>query len=83
MRMKDEPEVEEEEEEEEEEKEKEEYEKKTEDVSSRLLQETKPETAMWETSAPTDLTCSKETKSHGIIFLLPVLFSGAAALIVD
>jgi hypothetical protein len=51
--------------------------------SSRLLQETKPETAMWETSAPTDLTCSKETKSHGIIFLLPVLFSGAAALIVD
>uniref|UniRef100_A0A8C0W0E8 FHA domain-containing protein n=1 Tax=Castor canadensis TaxID=51338 RepID=A0A8C0W0E8_CASCN len=64
MRMKDEPEVEEEEEEEEEEKEKEEYEKKTEDVSSRLLQETKPETAMWETSAPTDLTCSKETKSH-------------------
>ncbi|VTJ53490.1 Hypothetical predicted protein [Marmota monax] len=71
MRMKEEPEVEEEEEEEdeEEEKEKEEHEEKMEDGNSRLPQEIEPETSVQEMSSPTDLTCSKETKNHGNIFL--------------
>ncbi|XP_012869023.1 PREDICTED: kanadaptin [Dipodomys ordii] len=64
MKTKDEPEVEEEEEEEEEEKEKEEHEKKMEDGSSRLPEETEPETAVQGMSAPTDRPCSEETKSH-------------------
>ncbi|XP_058407522.1 kanadaptin isoform X2 [Diceros bicornis minor] len=66
MTMKDEPEVEEEEEEEEEEeKEKEDHEKKKmESGSSRLQQEMEQEAAVQETSPPTDLTCSKETKNH-------------------
>lgn len=66
MRMKDEPEVEEEEEEEEEEeKEKEEQEKETMEAgSSRPQQEREPAEAVRETSPPTDITCSKETKHH-------------------
>ncbi|XP_062934123.1 kanadaptin isoform X2 [Cynocephalus volans] len=67
MRMKDEPEVEEEEEEEEEEKkEKEEHEKKMQDGSSRLQQEIEPDAAVQETSPPTDLTCSKDTKKQNM-----------------
>lgn len=81
--MKDEPEVEEEEEEEDEEGEKEGDERgKMEAGSSRLQHETEPEDAVQEVRPPTDFTCSKETKAHGNIFLLlPVLFSGASALI--
>ncbi|XP_014637000.1 PREDICTED: kanadaptin isoform X2 [Ceratotherium simum simum] len=68
MTMKDEPEVEEEEEEEEEEeKEKEDHEKKKmESGSSRLQQEMEQEAAVQETSPPTDLTCSKETKNQNM-----------------
>ena len=70
MRMKDEPEVEEEEEEEEEEKEKEgEEEKKPEAGSSGPQQERGPGEAVQEVSPPTELTCSKETKQHGNVFL--------------
>ncbi|XP_058152460.1 kanadaptin-like [Dasypus novemcinctus] len=68
MRMKDEPEVEEEEEEEEveeEEEKKEEHEKeKMDDGSDRLQQKVEPEEAGQGMSAPTDVTCSKETKNH-------------------
>lgn len=86
--MKDEPEVEEEEEEEEDEEGAKEGDErgKTEAGSSRLQHEkheTEPEDAVQEVRPPTDFTCSKETKAHGNIFLLlPVLFSGASALIV-
>ncbi|XP_055483054.1 kanadaptin isoform X2 [Psammomys obesus] len=65
MKMKDEPEVEEEEEEEEEEeKAKEEHDEQMEDGSIRLPQGTELEAAVQDPSAPTDPSCSKETKSH-------------------
>lgn len=85
MRMKDEPEVEEEEEEEEEEEKEKERDERgdMETGSSRLQQETELEEAVQDTRPPTDLMCSKETKTHGNIFLLlPLVFSRAFSLIV-
>ncbi|XP_031211231.1 kanadaptin isoform X2 [Mastomys coucha] len=70
MQMKDEPEVEEEEEEEEEEeKAKEEHEEQVEDGGVRLPQEPELEleAAVEHPSAPSEPSCSKETKSHGNI----------------
>lgn len=66
MRMKDEPEVEEEEEEEEEEEKEKERDERgdMETGSSRLQQETELEEAVQDTRPPTDLMCSKETKTH-------------------
>ncbi|XP_034370401.1 kanadaptin isoform X2 [Arvicanthis niloticus] len=65
MQMKDEPEVEEEEEEEEvEEKAKEEHEERVEDGGVRLPQEPELEAAVEHPRAPSEPSCSKETKSH-------------------
>lgn len=82
MQMKDEPEVEEEEEdEEEEEKAKEEHEERVEDGDVRLPQEPELEAAAEHPSAPSEPSCSKETKSHGSVYF-PVLASQAVVFIV-